>query len=232
MMSRSVARTEHIMLHHYTNHEGQRTGVNVGMVDTAVLPICIFPAGRALMLLTEFLRSSSIASQTAERETFIFIPHSPKLQQAHKVLFFILHGKISSKNICTEINTVTLFLFFFFCFWLKQSLSNEDCCQPDHRLLPCDRNISQILFWKQVPASTSLPRLTSWPNGITWHTTSGTEEDTITFLPLSEIRVPGYFHSQCFPLYIFICACDSHISFSSNLCSTTQTAKENNDIGQ
>lgn len=71
MMSQPAARTEHMMLHHPTNHEGQRTGMNVGMVDTAVVPICIFPSGRTVMLLTEFLCSSSIANQAGEREKLL-----------------------------------------------------------------------------------------------------------------------------------------------------------------
>lgn len=71
MMSHPVARTEHMVLHHHTNHEGQRTGMNVGMVDTAVVSICIFPSGRTFMLLTEFLCSSSIANQAGEREKLL-----------------------------------------------------------------------------------------------------------------------------------------------------------------
>lgn len=69
MVFHPIPQTEHVKSHPYTNHEGQRTGVNVGMMDTAVLAICILPAGRALMLLTEFPCSSSIASQGAEKRT-------------------------------------------------------------------------------------------------------------------------------------------------------------------
>lgn len=67
-MSYPLSQAEHINSYCHTNHEGQRTGVNIGMVDTAVLTICIFPAGRALMLLTEFLCSTGIASQGTEKE--------------------------------------------------------------------------------------------------------------------------------------------------------------------
>lgn len=76
MIYHLVARTEHVMLNNYTDHEGQRTGVNVGMVDTAVLLVCIFPVGRTFMLLAEFLRSSSIASQAAEKERNLYIHSS------------------------------------------------------------------------------------------------------------------------------------------------------------
>lgn len=71
MMSHPVARTKHTVLHHHTNHEGQRTGMNVGMVDTAVVPICIFPSGRTFMLFTEFLCCSSIANQAGEKEELL-----------------------------------------------------------------------------------------------------------------------------------------------------------------
>lgn len=167
MMSHPVARTEYMVLHLYTNHECQRTRVNVGVVNTAVVHVCIFPAGRALLLLTEFLRSSSIASQAAEREnTFIFIPCSPKLQQTHERLFFILNRQVNNKNICSEINTATPFLSLLFSFWLKCPWSNEGCCQPDCCLLLCGRDFWQMLCCKQ---GTSLPRLNSWPDGVTWH---------------------------------------------------------------
>lgn len=89
MMFYPVVRTEHMALHLYTNHERQRTGVNIGVVNTTVVHVCIFPAGRALLLLTEFLRSSSIARQAAEKEkTLIFIPHSPELQQTREAVLY------------------------------------------------------------------------------------------------------------------------------------------------
>ena len=46
---------------------------------------------------------------------------------------------------------------------------HKDRCQQDYCLLPCSRDFWQTLCCKQVPTSTCLPRLTSWPEGITWH---------------------------------------------------------------
>lgn len=112
-MSHPVARTEHMMLHHPTYHEGQRTGMNVGMIDTAVVPICIFPSGRTVMLLTEFLCSSSIANQAGEREKLLhpFLIHA-NYNKYMRACSLSSTEKLAAKT-CSEINTVESFFLLF-----------------------------------------------------------------------------------------------------------------------
>lgn len=139
--------------------------------------------------------------------------------------------KLAAKNICSEINTVTPLLFCFASGW---SASRAMKLAVNWITVYCHVVGTSGRYYA---ASRYSPPLLSpdWLDdhmGLLGTTKSSTEQDTITLLPLSEIYVPGYFYSQCFQLYTIIYAGDSYISLSFSLCSTMQTAKENNYIGQ
>lgn len=148
------------MLNNYTDHEGQRTGVNVGMVDTAVLLVCIFPVGRTFMLLTEFLRSSSITSQAAEKERNLYIHSSIPTTETStwELVLYSAQKNQQQKHMLWNKHCYTI--SFSFVLLLVEALLEQ------WRLLstsPLSTAMCwQILCHKQVPTSTSLLGLIRW----------------------------------------------------------------------